>query len=150
MSTVPTHDDGASKNTPHDWGRYVRLRVVRNLTDVIRRWFRVEVAFADGVDDSTPVPPATGRTIYRIVQEGITNVRKHAPGVEVDIRSTGDPSAGITVVLANPLGPAAAKAPGAGLGLVGLRERAELRGGRLHQRTEGATFVLEAWVPWTA
>jgi signal transduction histidine kinase len=110
----------------------------------------LEVDFTDGVDDSTPVPPATGRTIYRIVQEGITNVRKHAPGVEVDIRSTGDPSAGITVVLANPLGPAAAKAPGAGLGLVGLRERAELRGGRLHQRTEGATFVLEAWVPWTA
>ncbi len=46
MSTVPTHDDGHTKTT-HDWGRYVRLRVVRNLTDVIRRWFRVEVAFAD-------------------------------------------------------------------------------------------------------
>ena len=41
-------------------------------------------------------------------------------------------------------------APGAGLGLVGLRERTELRGGRLDQRTEGATFVLEAWLPWTA
>ena len=39
---------------------------------------------------------------------------------------------------------------GAGLGLVGLRERTELRGGRLRQRTEGSRFVLEAWLPWTA
>ena len=32
--------------------------------------------------------------------------------------------------------------------LAGLRERTELRGGRLHQRTDGTTFVLEAWLPW--
>ena len=97
-----------------------------------------------------PVPPATGRTVYRIVQEGITNVRKHAPGAVVAIRSTGDPESGISVVLANPVGDAVAGAPGAGLGLVGLRERTELRGGRLDQRTEDSTFVLEAWLPWSA
>jgi signal transduction histidine kinase len=112
------------------------------------------IDWADEVDDATPVPPATGRTVYRIVQEGITNARKHAPGAAVQIRSTGDPDAGITVWLANPLahplGHRPAGAPGAGLGLVGLRERAELRGGRLDQRTDGSTFVLEAWLPWTA
>ena len=53
-------------------------------------------------------------------------------------------------MLANPVGHAAAGAPGAGLGLVGLRERTELRGGRLDQRTEDSTFVLEAWLPWSA
>ncbi len=115
----------------------------------------LEVAWTDHVDATTPVPPATGRTVYRIVQEGITNVRKHAPGAEVAISSTGDPHAGITVVLANPLAGRTSSsrrtgAPGSGLGLVGLRERTELRGGRLDQRTEGATFVLEAWLPWTA
>lgn len=119
------------------------------------RTLGLDVDFADHVDTSTPVPPATGRTVYRIVQEGITNVRKHAPGVVVAIRSTGDPETGITVVLANPLSrrPGTgmrAGAPGAGLGLIGLRERTELRGGRLDQRTEGSTFVLEAWLPWTA
>ena len=119
------------------------------------RTLGLDVDFADHVDASTPVPPATGRTVYRIVQEGITNVRKHAPGSVVAIRSTGDPVAGITVVLANPLGRrpgvgGPARAPGAGLGLIGLRERTELRGGRLDQRTEGSTFVLEAWIPWTA
>lgn len=110
----------------------------------------LEVDWTDAVDASTPVPPATGRTVYRIVQEGITNVRKHAPGSVVAISSTGGPRAGITVVLANPIGDSASATPGAGLGLVGLRERTELRGGRLDQRTEGATFVLEAWLPWTA
>ena len=110
----------------------------------------LDIDWSDRVDTTTPVPPATGRTVYRIVQEGITNVRKHAPGSEVAIRSTGDPHSGITVVLANPLADHGTGAPGAGLGLVGLRERTELRGGRLDQRTEGATFVLEAWLPWTA
>ena len=40
--------------------------------------------------------------------------------------------------------------PGAGLGLVGLIERAELRGGRLEARREGAWFVLHGWIPWAA
>jgi signal transduction histidine kinase len=110
----------------------------------------LDIAWTDEVDGTTPVPPATGRTVYRIVQEGITNVRKHAPGALVAIRSAGDPESGISVVLANPLGHVRAAAPGAGLGLVGLRERTELRGGRLVQRTEDSTFVLEAWLPWTA
>lgn len=114
------------------------------------RTLGLDVDFHDEVDASAPVPPATGRAIYRIVQEGITNARKHAPGAVVAIRSTGNPEAGITVRLANPVAHRAAAAPGSGLGLVGLRERAELRGGRLDQGTDGRTFVLEAWLPWTA
>jgi signal transduction histidine kinase len=114
------------------------------------RTLGLDIDWSDDVDDATPVPAATGRTVYRIVQEGITNVRTHAPGSVVAIRSTGDPDSGISVVLANPMGAADAGAPGAGLGLVGLRERAELRGGRLDQRTEDSTFVLEAWLPWSA
>ncbi len=115
----------------------------------------LDIDWADHVDRDVPVPPATGRTVYRIVQEGITNVRKHAPGAEVVIRSSGDVRDGITVVISNPLGDRPSGAPGAGLGLVGLRERTELRGGRLRQRTEGSgtvgsRFVLEAWLPWTA
>ena len=110
----------------------------------------LDIDWADHVDGDVPVPPVTGRTVYRIVQEGITNVRKHAPGAEVEVRSSGDERGGITVVISNPLGDRPSAAPGAGLGLVGLRERTELRGGRLHQRTEGSRFVLEAWLPWTA
>jgi signal transduction histidine kinase len=82
------------------------------------------------------------------VQEGITNVRKHAPGALLTIRLTGDPASGLSVVMRNRLGFAAAAAPGAGLGLVGLTERAQLREGWLRHGVDGAWFTLEAWLPW--
>ncbi len=62
----------------------------------------------------------------------------------------GSPTEGVSVELRNPLGFAPATTPGAGLGLVGLTERAELRGGRLEGRREGYSFVLRGWIPWTA
>jgi signal transduction histidine kinase len=108
----------------------------------------LRVEFDDLVDE--PVPEAVGRTVYRIVQEGITNVRKHAPGALLSVRVAGAPEDGIDVLLRNPLGFGPSHTPGAGLGLVGLTERAELRGGRLDHGREGATFVLHAWLPWTA
>ncbi|SEB46890.1 Signal transduction histidine kinase [Nocardioides exalbidus] len=108
------------------------------------------IDYSDDVDPTHPVPAATGRTVYRIVQEGITNVRKHAPGSRLAITSSGDQRAGITVRLSNPLSTRGTSAPGAGLGLIGLRERTGLRGGRLEQSAENDTFVLEAWLPWSA
>jgi len=108
----------------------------------------LRVELDDLVDE--PVPEAVGRTVYRIVQEGITNVRKHAPGALLSVRVAGAPEDGIDVLLRNPLGFGPSRTPGAGLGLVGLTERAELRGGRLDHGREGATFVLHAWLPWTA
>ena len=47
-------------------------------------------------------------------------------------------------MLRNPIGFGPSAAPGAGLGLVGLTERAELRGGRLEHRRDGRPFVLHA------
>ena len=95
------------------------------------------------------MPDAAGRTLYRIVQEGITNARKHAPGALLTIELSGSPEDGLDVVLRNPLGFGSAT-PGSGLGLVGLTERAELRGGRLEHRREGSSFVLHGWIPWAA
>ncbi|MFB9313445.1 sensor histidine kinase [Nocardioides plantarum] len=111
----------------------------------------LRVAYADAVADvDVPVPDATGRTLYRIVQEGITNARKHAPGAELSIDVHGSPEDGIDVVLANPLGFGPTAAPGAGLGLVGLTERATLRGGRIEHGASGGRFVLRGWIPWSA
>lgn len=101
------------------------------------------------VEDAEQVPLAAGRTLYRIVQEGITNARKHAPGSLVTVEVSGSPEDGLDVVLRNPLG-FGSQTPGAGLGLVGLSERTELRGGRLEARREGAAFVLHGWIPWAA
>ncbi|MGN7191768.1 MULTISPECIES: sensor histidine kinase [unclassified Curtobacterium] len=79
--------------------------------------------------DTLPLP--VQRAVYRFVQEGLTNVRKHAPGAAV--RVTGRIEADEVVVdLVN--GPACAdrlELPGSGLGLIGLGERASLLGGSL-------------------
>jgi signal transduction histidine kinase len=111
----------------------------------------VHLEYHDLIDpDGAPVPDVVGRTLYRIVQEGITNARKHAPGALLTIRVSGSPEDGVDILLRNPIGFGATRTPGAGLGLVGLSERAELRGGRLEHRRDGSTFVLHGWIPWAA
>ncbi len=101
--------------------------------------------------DEAAVPALTGRTAYRIVQEGLTNARKHAPGAAVTVTLTGAPGAGLTVEVRNPwpVSPPPGAIPGTGTGLVGLAERATLAGGRLtHERTAAGDFRLTAWLPW--
>ncbi len=98
------------------------------------------------------VPASVGRTAYRVVQEGLTNVRKHAPGAETQVRVTGRAGEGLVVEVRNrwPVGvPAGVSIPGAGQGLTGLIERAAIAGGRLeHGRLPSGDFRLAAWLPW--
>ena len=110
----------------------------------------LDVDYTDEVEAGEGVPDLAGRTLYRIVQEGITNARKHAPGARLRIDVTGSREQGITVELCNLLGFAqpGRRPPGAGLGLVGLGERAALAGGRLEHRSDGRTFRLTGWIPW--
>jgi signal transduction histidine kinase len=109
----------------------------------------MRVTCTDRLPATPPVPDAAGRTLYRIVQEGITNARKHAPGAEVEICLDGSPERGITLTLRNAIGFGRALTPGSGLGLVGLAERAELSGGRLEAGREDDDFVMTGWIPWT-
>lgn len=104
------------------------------------------VEVAGGVDE--PVPDALGRTVYRMVQEGLTNAGKHAPGARVSIRIAGDRTHGVEVTVTNPLGFGEAAAPGAGLGLVGLAERAQISGGTLQTGRRDGAFELRGWLPW--
>ena len=109
----------------------------------------MRIAFEDGLSPSGPGMPArVGRTVYRILQEGLTNAGKHAPGATVTLRVAGSPGEGVDVVVRNPLGFGGAPEPGAGFGLVGLGERAELSGGRLDHRAADGVFVLHGWIPW--
>ncbi len=96
------------------------------------------------------LPDAVERTVYRIVQEGLTNVRKHAPGTTTTVRvETADDMLWVEVRNAAPEdGTPATDLPGGGHGIVGLQERAALLGGRL---TAGPTpdggFTVRAEVP---
>jgi signal transduction histidine kinase len=105
---------------------------------------------------AAPVPAALGRTAYRVVQEGLTNARKHARAAAVDVAVSADADALVVeVVSRRPVGVAVAAArerlPGAGTGLVGLAERVALAGGELHHGTDAAgDFVLRATLPLTS
>jgi signal transduction histidine kinase len=81
------------------------------------------------------LPPAVDLTAYRIVQEALTNARRHAPGAAVDLAVTVDDN-GARVVVANGAAPAHPAGPsrdgaGGGHGLAGMRERVQLTGGTL-------------------
>ena len=102
--------------------------------------------------DLAAVPDTIGRHALRIVQEALTNARKHATSAPVELRLEGAPGQGLAIEVCNPspvLATAEAKIPGTGTGLLGLTERAALSGGRLeHGLDEHGDFRLHAWLPW--
>jgi signal transduction histidine kinase len=101
--------------------------------------------------DPSRASPVVGRTAYRIVQEALTNVRKHAPGarVQVHLRYRAD---GVRLSIRNspptdgqdPL----LAATGTGTGLLGLRQRVELINGTLHAGPDhDGGFRVDATLP---
>jgi signal transduction histidine kinase len=105
------------------------------------------------VPETESLPAAVGRTAYRVVQEGLTNARKHSPGDAVDVTLAGDgPGSLIVEVVSHSRGRAAAADDlvhgGRGAGLIGLAERLALVGGQLeHGASADGDFVLRATVP---
>ena len=103
-----------------------------------------------------PLPDLVGRTAYRVVQEGLTNARKHAPTDAVTVSIAGGPGAAVELRVVNRqlgsgsgwVAPAGAHV-GSGTGLVGLAERVALAGGTLeHGPRAGGGFELSATLPW--
>jgi signal transduction histidine kinase len=101
-----------------------------------------------------PLPDLLGRTAFRVVQEGLTNARKHAPGSAVAVTVEGAHGSSLTVQVASRGSvrvPLLDPAPGSGVGLVGLAERVGLTGGSLtHGFSDDGSFVLTAELPWAA
>lgn len=109
----------------------------------------IRVDFTFEPQENAEVPTAVGRTVYRIVQEGLTNARQHAPGTPVTVTVSGVRGDGVTVEVRNPLVGGRTLIPGGGVGLVGLAERAAIAGGRLESgATSDGAFRLGAWLPW--
>jgi signal transduction histidine kinase len=104
------------------------------------------------VEHADAAPDTLGRDAYRIVQEALTNIGKHASGTAAQVRITGAPGAGLRVSIRNrqPLHAHAGPAlPGSGAGLLGLQERVALAGGTLVHGPDGSgDFVVEAELQW--
>ncbi|GAA4031007.1 histidine kinase [Allokutzneria multivorans] len=123
-----------------------------DLTELIEESRSVGVEI-ELIEDGNPLQasPVVGRTAYRVVQEALTNARKHAPGawVRVYVRYSGDR---LRLIIRS----SAAKAPldpslsgsGSGSGLLGLRQRVELVHGRLRAGpTDSGGFEVDAILP---
>ncbi|GHJ34820.1 sensor histidine kinase [Streptomyces sp. TS71-3] len=94
---------------------------------------------------------AVGRTCHRVVQEGLTNAAKHAPGARVHVTVEGTAGNELHVSVHN--SPATTtpttRPPASGFGLLGLAERITLAGGKLsHDPTPEGGYVLTARLPW--
>jgi signal transduction histidine kinase len=83
-------------------------------------------------DNAGRLPPATARVVYRVIQEGLTNARKHAPGAGTLVAVDRGDDATVIVTVRNGLSAAKPEdLPGARSGLVGLAERIRLVGGSM-------------------
>jgi signal transduction histidine kinase len=132
-----------------DPGRPQQTDIRLDLTDLVAEsesiGMPVEVAESG---EPRPLAPAVGRTAYRVVQESLTNARKHAPGSRVRLEICYVPQ-GLTVSVHN----TAATGPdggltGSGSGLLGLRRRIELLDGTLSaQPNADGGFRVEASLP---
>ncbi|MBW5482158.1 sensor histidine kinase [Streptomyces bambusae] len=93
------------------------------------------------------VPAAVGRTVYRIVQESLTNIARHADADTASVRIDCRPHA-LAIRIDDDGRAAPATAPTPGVGLLGMRERVTALGGRLQAepRTEGG-FTVRAELP---
>ncbi|MEU0370320.1 sensor histidine kinase [Streptomyces sp. NPDC006283] len=117
--------------------------------DYLRELTAADAARTEVTGQRRPLPAEASQAVRRVAQEALTNVRKHAPGAEVrmvlaylegevclEVRDFG--ARGKTGEL---------KVSGAGYGLLGMRERAELAGGTLDAGPEGEGFVVRLRVP---
>jgi signal transduction histidine kinase len=94
----------------------------------------VQLRLPDG--DQPPWPPEVAATVYRIVQEALTNVILHAPGAASVTVTVGEDLTGVTVEVTDDaprrtISGGSWFAPAGGNGLTGMRERAEALGGTL-------------------
>ncbi len=100
------------------------------------------------VGRSRPVPSSVALSVYRIVQEALTNIMKYAPGAPTTVVLT-HTSSGITVEVVNDAPRSTPDAePGGGRGMIGMRERAAMLGGTFSAGpVAGGGFRVAAELP---
>ncbi len=108
----------------------------------------VDLAATVFVTDADSAPPALTRAVYRVAQEALTNVMKHAPGARADVDVRARPGDGVDLVVRNALTADVSGVPGSGNGLVGMRERCEALDGTFSAGVEDGRFVVRAHLPW--
>jgi signal transduction histidine kinase len=138
-------EDGATDAVEHGVDLPLTLAAVAALVEQHRaNGIEVELR-VEG--EQRPLPRAVDGAAYRMLQEALTNAAKHG-GTSARVEILYGPRE-LTLAVTNPAGPAGAEEP-AGHGLVGMRERAQLLGGRLAVERADDTFAVRAELPYAA
>ncbi|MEV0582032.1 histidine kinase [Nonomuraea sp. NPDC050310] len=98
-------------------------------------------------EGARPVPPGVDRAAFRIVQEALTNVTKHAPGAKVTVTLTYGDSLRVRVTDTGGTTPAVLAGEGGGNGIPGMRERVTALGGDFTAGPAGPGFAVDARLP---
>ncbi|AXB43740.1 hypothetical protein A4R43_15385 [Amycolatopsis albispora] len=123
-------------------GREPRLAEIVGLADEFRAaGMRVELR---DEGEARQVEPEVEQAAYRVVEEGLTNAAKHAPGAEVQVSLRWEDDA-LLVSVRNELSSAAENT--GRHGLAGLAERVALAGGLVHHERSDKEFRLTAMLP---
>lgn len=149
---------GVLRDDPHDDGPLRPLPGWPDLPGLVEesRAAGVEVLLLDDVTGAEDLPAPVGRTAYRVVQESLTNARKHAPGSGVEVNLVGASGRGLDISVVSgagdttpPDGAAPMTSSGGASGLVGLTERVGFVGGTLEHGHVDGGFRVHARLPWT-
>jgi len=147
-------EEEALERTPS--GRAPGLTALPGLAAAFRSTgMPVDLSLTAGIEDLSEIEldPRLGLAVYRVVEEGLENARRHAPASNVRVVIRLDPPE--LSVLVSDDGPPASTAPGDGRGLIALRERVTGCGGRFSAgpaRTEGGIgsgWTIQARLPAT-
>jgi signal transduction histidine kinase len=122
-------------------------RTLKDLDDLLlKTGLSVHAKISDDLDR---IPAAVSREAYRIVQEGLTNVLRHAGEVPVSLMLEifGDR---LDLEMANPLSHSPSSREGGGRGLQGIRERVTVLRGEMSAQADGADWYVRVSIPITA
>ena len=107
--------------------------LIRPLCDSLTTRAGIPVKFV--VDGTFPYPPSVIDHIFRIAQEALNNIGKHAHATQANITLTHQDGCGILVIEDNGIGLQNSESDDR-MGIVGMRERVEIIGGELHITSE--------------
>jgi signal transduction histidine kinase len=141
VAVLRTRGDGLEGADDLHLDRVLRVADVTELVNASGQDVSVDI-------DLPSLSPSYERTVYRTVQEGLTNARKHAPGAAISI--TGMVADGaVTLKVHNTHSQAEGpRLPSSGFGLVGLQERAQLLGGEVRTTADEDGFCLVMHLPY--
>lgn len=143
LGVLRSEDEGAPLAPQPTWGD------VRDLVTTSQQ-AGISVELFDFIDD--PVPDMMARTAYRVVQEGLTNIHKHARHTKARVALIGEPGTDLVIEVSNvlPVG-FTTDLPGARMGLSGIETRVLHAGGTITSGpTDDGRFEVRAVIPWPA